>query len=105
MEEFEYKVGDYVYCYKDINSSNIKSMNFYYTLYGNKIESSHDFIFKKGNLYKIKEIEIFNSMLIITIGTEVFDLFLGYHSNTFYNYFLSKIEYRKIKLENLNERF
>ena len=90
MKEFEYKVGDYVYCYNDIKTSDIKF-------------SRPGFIFKKGNLYRIKKIEIVDPMLIIHIETEI-DFILGYYLDKFYNHFLSKIEYRKLKFKKLNEK-
>ena len=97
MKDFEYKVGDYVYCYND------------------NIFRDDICIHKKGNLYKIKEIStIFFTVILLSCEFE--NMFLGSYwmplhpfdssinlykdfDKSFYDHFLSKQQYRKIKLE------
>ena len=99
MIEFEYKIGDIVYCYKD-----------------NKYDGTY--IHKKGNYYEIKEIDEYFSNARVTLlyekGNELYQAYwISPNLNKgdqilpgllFYDYFLSKQECRKIKLKKLNEK-
>ena len=95
MNNFEYKVGDYVYCYKD--SMYFKNSDFH----------------KKDKIYKINNIieYTFTKNIIVYLDGERNDPYCAYwvcfeidvpNSKMFYDYFLSKEQYRKLKLEKLN---
>ena len=93
MEQFEYKVGDYVYCYND------------------NIFRDDICIHKKGNLYQIKMVIIYQIPNVL-LSCERNEYFRSYWlspdnnvtNKNFYHYFLSKQEYRELKLKQLNER-
>ena len=89
MKEFEYKVGDYVYCYND-NGYSCKGKCY-------KIESIifMEYFLNYGNCIFIK-MEYDINYWIIEHNNEDFI--------NFYDYFLTKEEYRKLKLEKLYER-
>ena len=94
MEHSEYKIGDYVYCYRD-----------------NKYDGVY--IHKNGNYYEIKAMITFHTSNVL-LSCEKNEFFRSYwisfnnanekSNKNFYYYFLSKQEYRKLKLEKLNER-
>ena len=99
MKDFKYKAGDLVYCYNDSKWEDI-------------------ILNKKNNTYKIvevnniyievkiepKTVEITDNRKDNMISKTYLSSFLYTHKD-FYKYFLSNIQYRKIKLEKLNDRF
>ena len=95
MKEFEYKVGDIVYCYKSRYQIDIL-MHSIGKCYKIKYISYHEDEYIYVNL-ETEGKTIWNDYLMVFR----YDIESPYN---FYDYFLTKHQYRKLKLEKLHER-
>lgn len=80
------KKGDYVVCIRTYDGTIYKQM------------------FKKNNLYKIRE--IYNDGYILVLNDKLysgFELLDDKSNRYFFNYFTTLQQYRKLKLEKINE--
>ena len=103
MEQFEYKVGDYVYCHTDRYFCGIllnKKGHKY------KIKFIRHYL-KKDELHVAMESEDISYCSVIDFGCWIFnnnEIEANNEHMLFYTYFLSKQEYRKLKFKKLDER-
>ena len=94
MKNIDIKVGDLVYCYKNSYAGGIICN-------------------QEGKNYKIERINSYDTYYSIIINCENYYGLIYYIADfevdnsipLFYDFFMSKKEYRKLKFKNLNEQF